>query len=94
MYQWRIHLVVYLSFFLHFEGPRDVRLMLPMILDRTGTHSMYEALKMLGYTPFHFAEVVADESGLNLQILEEAIRANYLGECKPYGVNSLRIQSS
>ncbi|KAI0125479.1 hypothetical protein BJ170DRAFT_433661 [Xylariales sp. AK1849] len=51
---------------------------------RTGTFSLYQALKMLGYRPYHMYEVV-NGGTTHMLILEEAMRAKYYGNGKPYG---------
>lgn len=51
---------------------------------RTGTLSLYQALKILGYRPYHGAEVVANGVS-HLEIFEEALNAKYFGVGKPYG---------
>ncbi|KAL7908269.1 hypothetical protein GGI35DRAFT_57003 [Trichoderma velutinum] len=51
---------------------------------RVGTFSLYQALQMLGYKPYHMYEVV--QQGIpHLQLFEEALRCKYLGAGKPYG---------
>ncbi|KAM0449799.1 hypothetical protein ACHAO4_007096 [Trichoderma viride] len=42
---------------------------------RVGTFSLYQALKMLGYTPYHMFEVVTNGVP-HLQLFDEAIRCN------------------
>lgn len=49
-----------------------------------GTFSLYQALKMLGYTPYHMFEVVTNGTP-HLQLFDEAIRCKYSGTGKPYG---------
>ncbi|KAL7944048.1 hypothetical protein V8C42DRAFT_358724 [Trichoderma barbatum] len=51
---------------------------------RVGTFSLYQALKMIGYTPYHMYEVVS-LGNTHLELFEEAIRCKYLGAGKPYG---------
>lgn len=51
---------------------------------RTGTHSIYKALKILGYRPHHMAEVITN-GPTTMQIFVEALAAKYLGIGKPYG---------
>ncbi|KAK6208372.1 hypothetical protein LQW54_006852 [Pestalotiopsis sp. IQ-011] len=51
---------------------------------RTGTFSLYQGLKILGYKPYHMYEVV--HGGItHMSILEEALNAKYFGVGKPYG---------
>ncbi|KAL7793777.1 hypothetical protein V8C37DRAFT_77313 [Trichoderma ceciliae] len=51
---------------------------------RVGTFSLYRALKMLGYTPYHIYEVV--KNGItHLDLFDEALRCKYQGTGKPYG---------
>ncbi|KAH8649866.1 hypothetical protein BX600DRAFT_528863 [Xylariales sp. PMI_506] len=52
---------------------------------RTGTFSMYQALQILGYKPYHMYEIVNDPLDLHKAIYEEALRCKYFGEGKPYG---------
>ncbi|KAI3401971.1 hypothetical protein diail_3945 [Diaporthe ilicicola] len=49
----------------------------------SGTFSLYQALQMLGYRPYHMYEVV--QSTMHMGILEEALNAKYFGVGKPYG---------
>ncbi|KAI3324886.1 TLD-domain-containing protein [Xylariaceae sp. AK1471] len=51
---------------------------------RIGTFSLYQALKMLGYKPYHMYEVVVGGQ-LHMSLFEEALRCKYLGAGKPYG---------
>ncbi|EHK47004.1 uncharacterized protein TrAtP1_010366 [Trichoderma atroviride] len=51
---------------------------------RVGTFSLYQALKTLGYTPYHMFEVVTNGVP-HLQLFDEAIRCKYSGTVKPYG---------
>lgn len=46
--------------------------------------SLYQALKMLGYKPYHMYEVITNGVP-HLQLFEEAIRCKYSGTAKPYG---------
>lgn len=50
---------------------------------RSGTFSLYQALQMLGYRPYHMYEVV--QSTAHMGIFEEALNAKYFGVGKPYG---------
>lgn len=50
---------------------------------RSGTFSLYQALQMLGYRPYHMYEVV--QSITHMGIFEEALNAKYFGVGKPYG---------
>ncbi|KAL6862201.1 hypothetical protein J3F83DRAFT_767369 [Trichoderma novae-zelandiae] len=51
---------------------------------RVGTFSLYQALKKLGYSPYHMYEAVL-QGTTHLAIFEEAIRCKYQGAGKPYG---------
>ncbi|KAG5996240.1 hypothetical protein E4U43_002896 [Claviceps pusilla] len=44
---------------------------------RTGTLSVYRAMKILGYKPYHMAECCLQGGIPHMQILDEAIRAEY-----------------
>lgn len=49
-----------------------------------GTFSLYQALKTLGYSPYHMFEVVSN-GATHLEIFAEAIECKYFGKGKPYG---------
>ncbi|KAF3933286.1 hypothetical protein ABW20_dc0102069 [Dactylellina cionopaga] len=50
---------------------------------RVGTMSMYRALKLLGYKPYHTYEIFT--GGITqMNLYEEALRCKYLGKGKPY----------
>lgn len=49
-----------------------------------GTFSLYQALKTLGYTPYHMYEVITN-GATHMDLFDEAIRCKYLGKGKPYG---------
>ncbi|KAI1500169.1 hypothetical protein F5X99DRAFT_387227 [Biscogniauxia marginata] len=51
---------------------------------RVGTFSLYQALKILGYKPYHMYETVIGGCE-QMNIFEEALRCKYLGAGKPYG---------
>ncbi|KAI6086739.1 hypothetical protein F4821DRAFT_124710 [Hypoxylon rubiginosum] len=51
---------------------------------RVGTFSLYQAMKMLGYKPYHMWEVV-NNGTIHMEILEEALRCKFLDGGKPYG---------
>ncbi|KAK9421561.1 hypothetical protein SUNI508_05491 [Seiridium unicorne] len=51
---------------------------------RTGTFSLYQALKMLGFRPYHMYEVVHG-GPKHMAILEDAVKAKYFGIGKTYG---------
>ncbi|KAL7931880.1 hypothetical protein V8C35DRAFT_104578 [Trichoderma chlorosporum] len=51
---------------------------------RVGTFSLYQALLMLGYAPYHMYEVLS-HGVTHLRLFEEALRCKYLGAGKPYG---------
>ncbi|KAI0160780.1 hypothetical protein GGR57DRAFT_456287 [Xylariaceae sp. FL1272] len=51
---------------------------------RVGTFSLYQALKMLGYKPYHMYEVVT-LGALHMNLFEEALRCKYMNGGKPYG---------
>ncbi|KAI1341189.1 hypothetical protein F5Y15DRAFT_26843 [Xylariaceae sp. FL0016] len=51
---------------------------------RVGTFSLYSALKMLGYKPYHMYEVITSGS-LQMQLFSEALNCKYRGAGKPYG---------
>ncbi|KAK2612655.1 hypothetical protein QQS21_001271 [Conoideocrella luteorostrata] len=44
---------------------------------RTGTLSVYEAMKILGYRPYHMAECVLEHGVSHMQVLDEALVAHY-----------------
>lgn len=45
--------------------------------NRTGTLSVYRAMKILGYKPYHMAEVVLEGGAPHMEVLTEAITAQY-----------------
>ncbi|KAF3060882.1 putative nad dependent epimerase protein [Daldinia childiae] len=51
---------------------------------RTGTHGLYLALKLLGFKPYHMAEVLKTGPQA-LHILNDGLRAEMFHEGKPYG---------
>ncbi|KAI8945692.1 P-loop containing nucleoside triphosphate hydrolase protein [Xylaria longipes] len=51
---------------------------------RTGTHGLYLALKQLGFTPYHMAEVLAAGSPA-LRIMTDGMNAEWFHEGTPYG---------
>ncbi|KXJ87501.1 hypothetical protein Micbo1qcDRAFT_124413 [Microdochium bolleyi] len=51
---------------------------------RVGTFSLYQALKMLGYKPYHMYECVMGGT-TQMMLFREALRCKYLGGGKPYG---------
>ncbi|KAH9903766.1 hypothetical protein F4778DRAFT_790850 [Xylariomycetidae sp. FL2044] len=51
---------------------------------RIGTFSLYSALKILGYKPYHMYEVVTC-GPTHMALFEEALRCKYLRAGKPYG---------
>ncbi|KAH8646350.1 hypothetical protein BX600DRAFT_556016 [Xylariales sp. PMI_506] len=51
---------------------------------RCGTLSLYESLRMLGYRPYHMAEILR-KGPSHMDVLTEALKAKYRGEGKPYG---------
>lgn len=51
---------------------------------RTGTLSLYKAMKILGYKTYHGAEIMANGVS-HMEIAEEAVAAKCLGQGKPYG---------
>lgn len=55
-----------------------------MLFIRVGTFSLYQAMKMLGYKPYHMWETVTNGT-THMKILEEALRCKYLDGGKPYG---------
>ncbi|KAI0473578.1 TLD-domain-containing protein [Xylariaceae sp. FL0804] len=63
----------------HVNGPTDSACHL-----RVGNFSLYQALKMLGYQPYHMYEVVCGGT-THLSLFEEALRFKFLGGGKPYG---------
>ncbi|KAI2777326.1 P-loop containing nucleoside triphosphate hydrolase protein [Daldinia loculata] len=64
----------------HIEPKKLIVLSAP----RTGTHGLYLALKLLGFKPYHMAEVI--KAGPQaLHILSDGLRAEMLHEGKPYG---------
>ena len=52
---------------------------------RTGTFSFYQALKILGYKPYHMYEIVTDETLKNQKLYGEALKCKAQGFGKPYG---------
>ena len=52
-------------------------------LSRTGTMSLFNALKELGYTPYHMA-VAMDSPKSSLGLWTEALQAKFEGKGKPY----------
>ncbi|KAJ2904753.1 hypothetical protein MKZ38_007261 [Zalerion maritima] len=69
------------------ESKRGIKLMV-VSASRTGTMGIYQALKILGYRPYHMAEVVYDRSGSHMKVVEEAILAHHndrFSGIKPYG---------
>ncbi|KAI0161097.1 P-loop containing nucleoside triphosphate hydrolase protein [Hypoxylon sp. FL1284] len=50
---------------------------------RTGTHGLYNAMRILGYTPYHMAEVLKAGAPA-VQILNEGLKAELFHEGKPY----------
>ncbi|KAI0466190.1 hypothetical protein F4859DRAFT_498566 [Xylaria cf. heliscus] len=67
-------------------APKEVREKKVIVLSRSrvGTFSLYQALEMLGYRPYHMAEVVKGGE-LQMALFEEALRCKYLRAGKPYG---------
>ncbi|KAK5994502.1 hypothetical protein PT974_04979 [Cladobotryum mycophilum] len=51
---------------------------------RVGTLSLYRALKVLGYKPYHTYEIFTNGT-THMNMYEEALRCKYLGAGKPYG---------
>jgi len=51
---------------------------------RVGTFSLYQAMKILGYKPYHMYEAIV-RGATHLRIFEEALSCKYLGTGKPYG---------
>ncbi|KAI1386597.1 P-loop containing nucleoside triphosphate hydrolase protein [Hypoxylon trugodes] len=51
---------------------------------RTGTHGLYQALKILGFKPYHMAEVLKAGTPA-VKILNDGLNAEYFHEGKPYG---------
>ncbi|KAI1846611.1 hypothetical protein JX265_009085 [Neoarthrinium moseri] len=65
------------------SAPREKKLIVTAN-SRTGTFSLYQALKIMGYKPYHMYEVV--QGGVtHMKILEEGLNAKYHGIGKPYG---------
>ncbi|KAF3760469.1 hypothetical protein M406DRAFT_295808 [Cryphonectria parasitica EP155] len=65
--------------------PAHVREKLVIVTSRSrsGTFSLYQALQILGYKPYHMYEVV--QTNTHMAIFEEALRCKYFGAGKPYG---------
>ncbi|RWA11229.1 hypothetical protein EKO27_g3881 [Xylaria grammica] len=66
--------------------PKQAREKKVIVLSRSrvGTFSLYQALGILGYKPYHMAEVA--RGGIpQMALFEEALRCKYLGAGKPYG---------
>ncbi|PKS08084.1 hypothetical protein jhhlp_005359 [Lomentospora prolificans] len=51
---------------------------------RMGTFSLYQALAVLGYKPYHMAEALKNGEN-DLIMMEQAMRCKFLGGGKPYG---------
>lgn len=49
-----------------------------------GTFSLYQALAVLGYKPYHMAEALKNGEN-DLIMMEQAMRCKFLGGGKPYG---------
>jgi hypothetical protein len=49
---------------------------------RTGTHGLYNALKLLGFKPYHMAEVLS-AGPLALRILTDGMNAELFHDGKP-----------
>lgn len=52
---------------------------------RTGTMSLFTALKILGYNPWHMAVAVGENPRTNMALWCEALKAKFQGEGKPWG---------
>ncbi|KAH8687909.1 NAD dependent epimerase/dehydratase [Tricladium varicosporioides] len=66
------------------QNPKEVKL-LALGMSRTGTMSLKAALIKLGYTPYHASEAVKGWDKGHLHLWDEALRAKYKGEGKPWG---------
>ncbi|PVH94894.1 hypothetical protein DM02DRAFT_618274 [Periconia macrospinosa] len=65
-------------------SPKDVEILV-LGFSRTGTFSLKNALEKLGYTPYHMSVALGSVKEGHLAFWEEALRAKYLGDGKPYG---------
>ncbi|KAH8724202.1 P-loop containing nucleoside triphosphate hydrolase protein [Phaeosphaeriaceae sp. PMI808] len=52
---------------------------------RTGTFSLKTALEKLGYSPYHMSVALRSRREGHLAFWEEALRAKFLGDGKPFG---------
>ena len=67
------------------DGKREVPMkILCLGYSRTGTFSLYTALKMLGYNPYHMAEA-AKNANIDMPCWIEGLDAKFHGKGKPWG---------
>lgn len=67
------------------EGRREVPMkVLCLGYCRTGTFSLFTALTMLGYTPYHMAEAVKN-AAVDLECWAEGVEETILKNGKPWG---------
>ncbi|KAI1127390.1 P-loop containing nucleoside triphosphate hydrolase protein [Nemania abortiva] len=66
--------------------PRHVKPKKLVVLSapRTGTHGLYNALKLLGYKPYHMAEVL-NVGAPAIRIMNDGMKAELFHEGTPYG---------
>jgi Sulfotransferase domain len=67
------------------DGKREIPMkILCLGYSRTGTLSLYTALQMLGYRPYHMAEAIQN-ADVDMPCWAEGIEAKLLGKGKPWG---------
>ncbi len=67
------------------DGKREVPMkVLCLGYSRTGTFSLFTALHMLGYNPYHMAEVIKN-ADVDIPCWIEGIEAKFHGKGKPWG---------
>lgn len=67
------------------DGKREIPMKLLCLgYSRTGTMSLFTALQILGYKPYHMAET-AKNADVDMPCWIEGIEAKYIGKGKPWG---------
>ncbi|KAM0343405.1 hypothetical protein ACHAPU_008586 [Fusarium lateritium] len=66
------------------EGRTKPMRVLCLVQSRTSTMAVFEALKQLGYTPYHLSIAVGSPK-TNLDLWREALDAKFYGKGKPWG---------
>lgn len=67
------------------DGKREVPMkILCLGYSRTGTFSLYTALKMLGYNPYHMVEA-AKNANIDMPCWIEGLEDKFQGKGKPWG---------